>query len=240
MSHNMKGEYRVRPYGHEALVAREVTVDPDGDLYLRIGERSGKDGLDTSKVSKALFKGSVHVHPRVTEFLVDSKALSRASPVFSRMLNGGFAESLRPDSSTGEKWVVRLPEDDIKAMSMLLHIMHCRFEHPQRLTDSFLLRHFYQIAIATDKYCCTHLVQPWIIFWLIDMATCYFPTASCHDWQMISWIAWEYGSQEILEVAFQRLLWEAGQHSVYFSNVLEPTGLQGTTRPFIVIPIVES
>ena len=238
-AHNMKAELRVCSYGYEVPPAHEVTVDPDGDLYIRVGEGSCMDGADTSEVFGALFGDPVHVHPQATEFLVDSKALSRASPVLSRMLNGGFTESQRPDPSTGEKWIVRLPEDDIEAMSTLLHIMHCRFDKLLRLTNTILLGHLYQIAVTTDKYRCTHLVQPWIKPWLAVTVE-HLPKASCYDLQVILWIAWEYGSQSIFEAAFKKLLWDANQYSVYFFDVLEPTGLQGTKQLFrIVSPTVE-
>lgn len=218
---------RVCSYGHELEAADEVTIDPDGDLRLRVGEQSCMSHC-TSTSSKSSREDSVHSRHRATEFLVDSKALSRASPVLSKMLFGGFLESQKPDPSSGERWLVCLPDDDIKAMSILLHIMHCRFDKPLRLVGSKALKRLYRIAVATDKYDCVRLVQPWTKSWLPTAADRASQECSCQDLHLISWIAWEFGSQSVFEEAFKKLVWNATPNDISFGDVLEPTGLQGT------------
>ena len=217
---------RVCSYGYELETADEVTIDPGGDLHLRVGEGFCIKRY-ASESSESSLEDPVHTHHRATEFLVDSKALSRASPVLSKMLYGDFVEAQKPDPCSGKRWLVSLPDDDIKVMSALLHIMHCRFDKLLRLTGSISLNYLYKVAVATDKYDCIHLVQPWIKYWL-PVAADRASWASCQDLHVISWIAWEFGSQSVFETAFRKLVWNTTPNEVSFGDVLEPTGLQGT------------
>jgi hypothetical protein len=71
------------------------------------------------------------------------------------MLYGGYGES-KPQGN--EQWVVQLPEDNPRAMRLLLNIIHGRFNNmisPQ--TENC----FFEVAIMTDKYALTHLLGPW-------------------------------------------------------------------------------
>ncbi|KAF4420404.1 hypothetical protein CFRS1_v015485 [Colletotrichum fructicola] len=93
-------------------------------------------------------------------FLVCSKALARASPVFEKMLFGPFAESRSsPESSKQEPaWVVHLPEDDPDHMEAVLNILHFNFkEIPRRFTPpifsgmiDYFLRSHENIAVAIN------------------------------------------------------------------------------------------
>ena len=215
---------RVCSYGHELETPDEVTIDPDGDLHLRVGQVLCVEGHDCE--SFEVLEG-IFLDNDAMEFLVDSKALSRASPVLSKMLYGSFVESQKPDSSDGKRWLVCLPGDDAEVMSALLHIMHCRFDKLLQFTDFLCLDSLYTVAVATDKYDCVHLVQPWIRSWL-PVAADHVSEASCRDLHIISWIAWEFGSQSVFEKAFKKLVWNATPNDISFGAVLEPTGLQGT------------
>lgn len=138
---------------HPAL----LVFDPDGDLQFEVGDETRKVSCD-----------------------VDSKTVARASPVFERMLFGGFAES-KP--STGDAWVVRLPEDDINAMAILFDIIHGRAHKVPKLLPKSLAElagpsaHcdfddavetdvLYLVVVAADKYDIIHLLRPWAKYWL--------------------------------------------------------------------------
>lgn len=81
------------------------------------------------------------------QFLVCSKTLARASPVFKAMLYGNFKEA-RPASLT-EPWVVELPEDDAHSSEVLFNIIHSNFD---RIPDALPLQKLFDILVVTDKY----------------------------------------------------------------------------------------
>ncbi|KAH0432144.1 nuclear pore protein-like protein [Colletotrichum camelliae] len=94
------------------------------------------------------------VGPTETLYQVCPDSLARASPVFKKMLFGGFAES-RP--AAGD-WAVDLPEDDSEAMEIFLGMVHSRFEMvPKTLPVAKL----YALLTLTNKYDATALIQPW-------------------------------------------------------------------------------
>lgn len=115
-----------------------VPVAEDGDLTLVVS--SGH-------------QASTSEPPFSKKLTVCSKTLSRASPVFKRMLYGEFAESKQQ-----QPWIVQLQDDDPQAFELLLYTMHARFDKtPFSLSVEDL---FYATAL-TDKYDMTHLLRPW-------------------------------------------------------------------------------
>ena len=177
---------------------------------------------------------SNHSHTEVMEFLVDSRALVRSSPVFAKMLHGPFAESKKGRKDTKEKgkgkqpekveenednkqdeeqdhenddgqWRITFPEDNIVAMDTLLHIMHCRFDKTPPIQQAIGLEDLYHIAVLTDKYDCTTLVRPWVPSWLI-VASSFVNDGSIVQLERISWIAWEFGDSALFEKTVQSLV----------------------------------
>lgn len=187
----------------------KYVVDVNGDLYLEIGEAQYLNGGPCK---------------RPMEFRVDSKALARASPVFMKMLYGSFAESKKPDEPGDRKWTIKLPDDNSLDMSTLIYIMHCKFDLvPLAITIDGL----YGIAVLTDKYDCTALVRPWIRSWL-DTSGAHSSHTNAPTLRRISWIAWEYGDQNLFEkVAKALILYSVTSFPGIFHNSLEPNGLQG-------------
>lgn len=187
----------------------KYVVDVNGDLHLEIGEAQYLNGGPCK---------------RPIEFRVDSKALSRASPVFMKMLYGSFVESKKPDEPGDRKWTIKLPDDNSLDMSTLICIMHCKFDLvPLAITIDGL----YGIAVLTDKYDCTALVRPWIRSWL-DTSGAHSSHTNAPTLRRISWIAWEYGDQNLFEkVAKALILYSVTSFPGIFHNSLEPNGLQG-------------
>jgi len=136
-----------------------LVFDQDGDLRLVIGE--GADQVSC---------------------IVCSKSMARASRVFKSMLFGGFAES-KPQAKNA-KWVVHLPEDDIGAMTVFLHLIHGQTHKvPGELARSDMrglsdqewkaahtaqMHRLYHIAVVADKYHLTHVLKPWAQKWIED------------------------------------------------------------------------
>lgn len=196
-----------------------TTIDPMGDLYLQVGV----------VICQLLFdvENGGHRHSRAEEFRVDSRALSRISPVFMKMLNGPFAESNKPGED--QKWRVALPDDNVKAMGTLLNIMHCQFGNLPAVTGASGLEDLYQIAVLTDKYDCTALVRPWATSWLAA-ASALVPNAFTNDLEKISWVAWEYGDKTLFERATRSLIIQLNKKTpfaFFFWTTLEPKGLKG-------------
>ncbi|KAK2044248.1 hypothetical protein LZ31DRAFT_566043 [Colletotrichum somersetense] len=113
-----------------------IVYDEDGDLTILVGPE-----------------------PDVPQYRVDSKTLSRSSPVFKKMLFGGFAES-RP--SNGKDWVVHLPDDDFSSMEIIFSIAHGVFED---VPTSISVHDLYTLLAHTEKYDSTHLLRPWAKLW---------------------------------------------------------------------------
>ncbi|KAH0420595.1 hypothetical protein CcaCcLH18_13920 [Colletotrichum camelliae] len=125
----------------EAAILTPTTIfDSKGDLHLVVGSdvRAGDPST----------------------FLVCSKALARASPVFDKMLFGPFAES-RPSTESSKQdpaWIVHLPEDELSHMEAVLNILHFNYkEIPQYFAPPLLSG---MVTIA-DKYDCIGIFKLW-------------------------------------------------------------------------------
>ncbi|KAI1635863.1 hypothetical protein F4809DRAFT_642093 [Biscogniauxia mediterranea] len=104
-----------------------VEIEPDGDLRLDVGEGD-----------------------RMKQFVVCSKAVVRSSRPFRVMLTGGFAESKRSQSSTGE-WVVALPDDSPDTAEVFLNIAHARLEEVTKFGYRLTVIELYDLTVFTDK-----------------------------------------------------------------------------------------
>ncbi|KAI0021728.1 hypothetical protein F4780DRAFT_263363 [Xylariomycetidae sp. FL0641] len=142
-----------------------------------------------------------HEHEQAVVFRVCSKTMSRASPVWKRLLYGGFAESIKPHN---QDWVVYLPEDDPKALATLLNIIHSRFEHVPRVTDAFSLDYLYQLTVFTDKYDLAAVLRPWASTWMKNMRKGYSEWRNTppseipfFDIERRTWVAWEMGDRRL-------------------------------------------
>jgi hypothetical protein len=117
-----------------------ATMDPDGDLILRVG---------TGLVSE------------MTKFKVCSAALRRNSPVFRAMLYGPWTES-KPPGNSESQWVVCLPDDDPSGMETILNIVHGNFDKVQAAPEPLVL---YNVVVIADKYDMFKCLRPWASDW---------------------------------------------------------------------------
>ncbi|KAI9729548.1 MAG: hypothetical protein M1834_006744 [Cirrosporium novae-zelandiae] len=161
-----------------------IEFDRRGDVKLRIG---GSADETTSKV-----------------FIVCSRALARVSPVFDRMLYGGFAESKPRGATNPDDWVVDLPEDRPGPLALLLHIAHCQVS---RVPKVLSIDKLYELTVLTHYYDATQILLPWLDPWV----------ASVHEMVQDAdtlmpkflWITWELGYNELFEATARRMLMEA-------------------------------
>ncbi|OIW22434.1 hypothetical protein CONLIGDRAFT_638350 [Coniochaeta ligniaria NRRL 30616] len=147
-----------------------VYFDPDGELHLEVG---------SEKVA----------------YVVCPRSLARASPVFKRMLYGGFAEARPADGN----WRVQLPDDNPEALALLLNIVHGHFDKiPMGMREIEL----YEATVLTNKYDMTHTLRPWAQHWLKEL-----PKTKREIPAHRIWIAWEMGDSNLFktEVDFLQL-----------------------------------
>ncbi|KAF5518207.1 hypothetical protein CGCA056_v011351 [Colletotrichum aenigma] len=183
---------RTEPAWHwmKSLMEQEgaFDMDPRGDLCLLVTPEDGNDdGLDRDHDDDDA--ASVKSDPSDTSkngqrFVVCSRALSRASPVFCKMLYGHFAEA---DSSRSK--AVNL-NDAIEPMFLALLIIHGRFDIvPARLT----VEELFELLVITNKYQMTGIARPWLHKWVPYLKA--IPCSPHKD--LLAWIAWELGAEQM-------------------------------------------
>ncbi|EQB44325.1 hypothetical protein CGLO_16939 [Colletotrichum gloeosporioides Cg-14] len=180
-----------------------MTFDNKGDLHLVVG-------------------GDIRAGDPST-FLVCSKALARASPVFDKMLFGPFAESRSSIESSKQHsvWIVHLPEDEPAHFEVVLNILHCNFkEVPKDLPFPLLSG---MVAVA-DKYDCIEIFRPWIDSCIPDIEL-----EDVYEAKLALHIAWHLGCiptfrEALLVITEQSFISEDGQIFIFpkaFPNLNE-------------------
>lgn len=177
-----------------AVAVRQVefcSLDPDGDLILRIG--SGDDG-------------------RVVDFKVCSAALRRASPVFKAMLFGQWAEA----KPTSGQWIVALPDDDPFAFRPILAMVHGKFDI---IPASMTLEQISDIVVITDKYGLTALLRPWAADWksrILEPQTAdgAVHNISIYDKILLARVAWELGCESQLKSLLKALIFVMSESDI--------------------------
>jgi len=125
-------------------------------------------------------------------FLVSSRHLAGVSSVWRAMLEPGVWK----ESSSRR---VMMPDDDSKAMYLLLSIIHTTFGNiPKKLARGEL----YHLAVLCDKYDCVELATPWLDSWLKDQHFdgSYRPGSA--------FITWTFGLEKALRSVMQALIWQ--------------------------------
>ncbi|KAI0442681.1 hypothetical protein F4803DRAFT_518165 [Xylaria telfairii] len=214
----------LNPAGICSYITPELSrtiIDPDGDLILRVGEtRCIYIPRSDARSNHGPDQNQEHEHELPVIYVVCSKTLSRASPVWKKLLCGGFAESKPPCASSASDWVVELPDDNPKAMATILNIIHIRFGSLPRTADLISIEDLYQLTILTDKYDLTAVLRPWAAIWIKSAEEKHGPWKQKNHSPVISltkrllWIAWEMGDAGL----FQRTSEELALHCSVDAN----------------------
>ncbi|KAI0146792.1 hypothetical protein BJ166DRAFT_629301 [Pestalotiopsis sp. NC0098] len=171
-------------------------LDPWGDLTLRIGP----DG-------------------EAEDYIVDPRALARASPVFERMLYGDFAEG---NQSAGEAiggWTVRLPDDNPWTMGRFLSTMHGKYDESLGVLS---IDEIYDLILVAHYYDAIKLLQPWAGAWLDHVKSL---TEDVHAPPLkMLWIAWELGSVPLVHEICRCIVLEFD--AADFANALGDANVQ--------------
>lgn len=190
-------------------------MDHDGDLCLEVGFVSA-------------------------EFVVDSKLLARASPVWKKLLDEEFdkgkqkAEEEEQEAQEGKPGrVLKLPDDNHAAMEIFLNIIHGRFDQVSGYEEFVYCVYLYSLCVLTDKYGMTRILRPWAKGWSRTVhANCdklgdSLRTKFCHE---RLWIAWELGDHATFEKLAETLLLESSASPGYnlkYIGALEPPDIYG-------------
>lgn len=184
-----------------------------------------------------------HSHDGAVEYVVCSRALCRSSLFFKRLLCGNFAESKRPEDNS--QWTVHLPDDDLYAMELILHIAHGIFSQVPLERDLSTVS-FYQLTITTDKYDLTHLLRPFARGWIKaqwELNQQQWTPTTREDCRLL-WGAWELGDKDVFwtmidlisarssldtqgQLVYHDIAWECDSTGALFEDVLEPPRLLG-------------
>lgn len=155
-----------------------VDIDRDGDLTLVVG-------------------------PEHRRFLVCSRSLSRASPVFKRMLYGNSQwQESRPKDPSQLPWVVKLPEENHDSTKTLLEIIHSRFVHVPSTCGK--IEDLYEILVVADKYGMTKLLRPWVQGWVTSLTPLQDNEAI---WHALG-VATELGAENVVRHFLRRMVRE--------------------------------
>ncbi|KAF8533129.1 hypothetical protein BDD12DRAFT_914312 [Trichophaea hybrida] len=161
------------PETSTATEPEPISIIPDGDLILHVESDS-----------------------EVVRYLVFSQILCSTSAVFRKMLGkeSSFAEAvaLQKSKDSDEPVVVRLEDDDLTTMGVVLRVLHSRnYLVPRKM----VLQDMVHTAVICDKYEFHEGLQFITDIWLkslkLDTTSI---DASPEDWLLISWV---FGPEDI-------------------------------------------
>ncbi|KAI1269109.1 hypothetical protein F5Y18DRAFT_176821 [Xylariaceae sp. FL1019] len=191
--------------------------------------------------------GLKHRHTGTITYMVDSRALARASPVWKELLYGENAKSKPANASTASDWVVELPEDNPFAMEALLDIVHGNFGLTPPPGIAIDEGELFELTVLTNKYSLTRSIQPWARTWMDFVSETFEDQSeephSDYQFYQLLWIAWELGAPNL----FSEVAWLLTRHCAIddngdlqlhlydrtielFTELHEPPGMQENIR----------
>lgn len=132
--------------GSSTQVASLVTeIDPYGDLQMDFKDRTNDNG--------GQFRG----------LLVSKHTLRLSSPVFRTMLadDSPFQESRNKTMNENGNQVIRLEDDDVVSMEILMNAIHLQ---NHKVPTSLTIAQLEELAIVCDKYD-IRCLGPWAGMW---------------------------------------------------------------------------
>lgn len=160
-------------------------IDPDGDLRLTVGQNK----------CTVIVGQEPHKHRPAVTFLVDSRALSRASLVWKRLLDQDRAAITSGPADFGLEWHVRFPYDSPSTMHVILEIIHSRFRRVESVGKLYL------IAVLSNKYDLGEVLRPWAPHWVDEVVSGFSNLdeqpeifEQCNAvFERHLWVFWEFG-----------------------------------------------
>ncbi|KAF2760502.1 hypothetical protein EJ05DRAFT_484227 [Pseudovirgaria hyperparasitica] len=182
--------------GSSKLEINTIIFDPDGDLMVLVGSLDTEHDLGQEAEQEwaprvPLGPRQIHsaVHCLQRRFQVCRSNLAQASKVWRHMLRGPFAET----NSTE----IPFPDDDPVAMTLILGIVHLRFDI---ISQDTTFDNLLDLTILIDKYELQAVVAP---FWQNWVRSCYDTLLhqGKEEWLFIAWV---FGmTEDFKTLAFQ-------------------------------------
>ncbi|EDN93930.1 hypothetical protein SS1G_09797 [Sclerotinia sclerotiorum 1980 UF-70] len=168
----------------EVVVDAESTDSPEHEMS---ADAPSEDVIDTTSADSPFKPSTVSTspttEPKKIRFVVSSRHMMLASPVFKAMLRGSFQEGLKLKEAG--KVEIPLPDDDCAAWNILLNIIHGRY---MAIPLQLKLQVMTQIAVLVDKYRMHEVVYLFLPTWRKAMD---YPPTRWEDiisWICISWV----------------------------------------------------
>jgi hypothetical protein len=135
------------------------------------------------------------------EFVVNSKALARASRRFKKLLHNKLQPSTKSTTLT-QNLTVKLPEDDPVGLEVLLNIIHGEYDLS---TSTIPLSLLSRILAVSEKYNMSHLIRPWVNVWFQPDADLLHKPA---DNRLLLRVAWMVGAIDVFKRAVKTIYQE--------------------------------
>ncbi|KAH8424338.1 uncharacterized protein LDX57_002089 [Aspergillus melleus] len=185
----------------ENIPANDITelCDPYGDVVLAVGEGTGE---------------------KVRKFLVFSRVLSLASPVFAKLFSHNFSEGIEIMKGTCPE--VPLPEDDPEVMGTIFHMLH--YQEPKEVAPKepeFIAK----FIVHANKYDCVGALRAWITNWLCDHRLEVSPSRIAIDYGHLLLSAYLFGDAHIfltISARAQNLMAPGNFNEWEQSSMLQP------------------
>lgn len=145
------------------------------------------------------------------QFLLSSRHLSLASPVFSTMLSGGWKESTvldewprknagvdnrgTPNSEAQPCYQITTSEWNTEAFSLLMNIIHGHHRKVPPEVELEMLAHF---SILVDYYKCHEITEFFAKFWIAKFTAC-LPRDHCPSSMIWIFVSWVFSNASIFE-----------------------------------------
>ncbi|KAI9645549.1 hypothetical protein NHQ30_006291 [Ciborinia camelliae] len=186
-------------------MAEQYIIDPDGDCIFhlqRIVEQPSSENEWAKNIEIGIAEGSsTTTDIQEVEFLVSSKHMMLASPVFKAMFqhSRGFKEGEELHSTGTVN--IELPDDDPDAFLILANIVHCR---DSQVPLAMALSDVCYFSILVDKYQMQDAVKIVSCVWIKALMNTPF-TLKVDDDALLLWlcISWVFSMDEV----FKHVTW---------------------------------
>lgn len=171
------------------------TIDPCGDVVLTLDNPNTPFAV----LPEDPVREQPRLEPKESEsltYLLSSRHLSLASPVFKAMLSGVWAEG-KKDESDG-LFHLQAQEWDSEALATVLNIVHGRWS---LVPETTTLQKLASIATIVDYYDIRESMQLISSLWMKEFARSLVPNSWCREtilWILVSWV---FRHAEIFEQA---------------------------------------
>ncbi|KAK0705586.1 hypothetical protein B0H67DRAFT_450594, partial [Lasiosphaeris hirsuta] len=173
-------------------------MDPSGDVLLTLNNANAPFAVWEHPAPEISDEPEVVPKPASSPvtFLLSSRHLSLASPVFKTMLSGVWSEGVN-DVSDG---LFRLDAEDwdSDALATVMNIVHGRWKPVPRTASVETLA---RIAAIVDYYDIREALQLVLSLWMHGSTASSVPTSLCREtvlWILVSWV---FGDAEIFKQA---------------------------------------